>query len=101
VGGDVRFGPFGGEYGGYLYVGPNSVWGGDAHWGSGFWASGADGWSWYAGPWWVSPAYPGWVWIGPPWVWDGERMISHEGYWTTARLPPDAEPPAFVDPERE
>jgi hypothetical protein len=35
-----------------------------------------------AGPWWVSPAYPGWVWIGPQWVWDGQQWVWQEGYWT-------------------
>ncbi len=99
-GGFVGFGPFGGAYGGYLYVGPESAWG-EAHWGNGFWASNGNGWSWYAGPWFVSPAYPGWVWLGPPWVWDGAQMLSQEGYWTTAATPADGPPPGFVDPGTE
>ncbi len=78
-------------------MGPESVWNGDAHWGKGFWASDDSGWAWYSGSFWVSPAYPGWVWLGPPWVWDGEQMIAHEGYWTTAGLPPDEPAPSFLD----
>jgi hypothetical protein len=100
-GGSISFGPFGGRYGGYLYVGPTSVWDEGPHWGSGFWAAGPDGWAWYTGPWWVSPQYPGWVWMGPPWVWDGERMVSQEGYWTTASMPEGAERPPFVEPSNE
>ena len=90
------FGRVGGEYGTYLYVGDDSVWEAQPHWHKGYWAGGAEeGWSWYAGPWWAAPAYPGWVWVGQPWVWDGERMISQEGYWTTANMAEGAAPPAF------
>jgi hypothetical protein len=33
------------------------------------------------GPWWVTPAYPGWIWIGPQWVWDGSQWVWEDGYW--------------------
>jgi hypothetical protein len=83
----------GSRYGGHLYLGPSLVWGPSAHWGSGFWVwdanagmSGGGGWGWNAGSWWVSPAYPGWVWMGEPWVWDGSQWLSQGGYWTTADM---------------
>jgi len=100
--GFAGFGRVGGEYGTYLYVGGDGVWAEEAHWRTGYWAGSAEeGWSWYAGAWWASPAYPGWVWVGPPWVWDGERMVSHEGYWTTANMPDGAAPPTFGEPIQE
>jgi hypothetical protein len=34
-----------------------------------------------AGPWWATPAYPGWIWIAPQWVWDGTQWIWQDGYW--------------------
>jgi hypothetical protein len=101
TGGYLGDGRHGGAYGGYLYVGPESEWSRGAHWGRGFWASEADGWAWYTGPWWVSPEYPGWVWMGRPWVWDGAQWLSQDGYWTTAGLPADTEPPGFVDASGE
>jgi hypothetical protein len=78
---------FGGRYGSHLYLGPRGFWGGRAHWGSGFWAWGGSAWVAYPGRWWVSPAYPGWVWMGEPWVWDGAQWVSQDGYWTTADMP--------------
>jgi hypothetical protein len=78
---------FGGRYGGHLYVGPVGVWGGGAHWGNGFWVWGGTGWVRYPNLWWVSPAYPGWVWVGQPWLWDGEQWVDQGGYWTTADVP--------------
>jgi len=71
-------------------VGPGRIWGAGAHWGSGFWIWGAGAWAWYTGAWYVSPAYPGWVWVGPPWEWDGTQWTSQEGYWTTADMPQEA-----------
>jgi hypothetical protein len=97
--GEPGFGRFGGQYGGYLYIGPSTAWSGAGHWGSGFWAEVGDGWAWYTGAWWVSPEYPGWVWMGPPWVWDGEHMIAQDGYWTTVNMPEGGDLPSFVEPE--
>jgi hypothetical protein len=37
-----------------------------------------------AGPWYVSPMYPGWVWVAEQWVWDGEQWVWQEGYWAPA-----------------
>ena len=90
-------GRLGGRYGGHLYVGPGAVWGGGPHWGNGFWAWSGSAWVKYPGPWWVSPAYPGWVWMGDPWVWDGEDWVSQDGYWTTADVP--GEPAVAPEPE--
>ena len=61
------------------YVGPN-VWAAP-HWGRGFWRWGGVGWVWSEGPWWVTPAHPGWIWIAPQWIWDGARWHWQEGYW--------------------
>jgi hypothetical protein len=66
-----------------MYVGPASVWGTTAHWGTGFWVWGGTEWLQYPGAWWVTPQYPGWVWMGQPWVWDGTKWLSQDGYWTT------------------
>jgi hypothetical protein len=89
---------FGGRYGGHLYLGPTGVWGGGAHWGSGFWLWGGSAWIQRPGRWWVSPAYPGWVWMGDPWVWDGTQWISQDGYWTTADMPQAPPQPPPVEP---
>jgi hypothetical protein len=91
---------FGGRYGGHLYLGPTGVWGGGAHWGSGFWLWGGSAWVQHPGRWWVSPAYPGWVWMGEPWVWDGTQWVSQDGYWTTADTPqaPPQQPPVEPPP---
>ncbi len=78
------------------------VWSGGPHWGTGFWVWGGSSWVAYTGRWWVSPAYPGWVWMGNPWVWDGTQWLSQDGYWTTTDalegVPPEqgavAAPPA-------
>ena len=66
---------------------PARIWAGAPHWGRGFYVWNAGAWAWYGGQYYVSSAYPGWVWIGPPWVWDGTQWTSQEGYWTTADLP--------------
>jgi hypothetical protein len=92
-------GHFGGRYGSHLFLGPGSVWGGGAHWGTGFWLWGGSAWVQYPGRWWVSAAYPGWVWMVPQPVWDGTQWVSQDGYWTTADMPqappegPDVEAP--------
>jgi hypothetical protein len=80
-------GHFGTRYGSHLYLGPRRVVWGSPHWGRGFWLWGGTGWAWYTGPWWSSPAYPGWVWMGPQWVWDGAQWIWQDGYWTNADMP--------------
>ena len=61
------------------YVGPH-VWAAP-HWGRGFWRWGGVGWVWIEGPWYVSPAYPNWIWIAPQWIWDGAQWAWQEGYW--------------------
>jgi hypothetical protein len=96
---------FGGRYGGHLYVGPSTTWSlcpypntapsvdlaghgrCGPHWGSGFWVWTGDAWVEHPGRYYVSPDYPGWVWIGNPWVWDGTQWVSQDGYWTTADVP--------------
>jgi hypothetical protein len=90
-------GHVGGRYGSHLFLGAGALWGGGAHWGTGFWLWGGSAWVPYPGRWWVSPAYPGWVWMVPQPVWDGTQWLSQDGYWTTAdmpqALPPPQEPP--------
>ena len=49
----------------------------------------------------VSPAYPGWVWMGEPWAWDGAQWVSQDGYWTTADMPQGSPPPAAEPPPEE
>ena len=74
----------------YRYAGPRLVWhayvGPHAwtapRWGRGFWRWGGAGWIWIEGPWWVTPAYPNWIWIAPQWIWDGARWVWQEGYWS-------------------
>jgi hypothetical protein len=111
---------FGGRFGSHLYVGPSSTWtlcpypntaatvdlAGQGrcgpHWGSSFWVWTGDAWVAHPGRYYVSPDYPGWVWMGNPWVWDGHRW---DGYWTTADMPrgqaqepgPDWPPPPPSD----
>jgi hypothetical protein len=94
----VSPGHFGGRYGSHLFLGPGGSWGGRAHWGNGFWARGQNGWVGYPGRWWVSPAYPGWVWMGEPWVWDGTQWLSQDGYWTTADVPEEESQDSVVEP---
>lgn len=52
------------------------------HWGTGYWVWSDTGWVEHPGIWWVSPTYPGWVWMGEPGVWDGKGWASRDGYWT-------------------
>jgi hypothetical protein len=54
------------------------------HWGNGYWvwSESESGWVQRPGRWWVSPDYPGWVWMGEPGVWDGKGWASRDGYWT-------------------
>ncbi len=99
----------GGRYGGHLWLGPGYVWAQRAHWGSGFWSWGAGSWLWYAAPWWVTPDYPGWVWMGQPPVSDDQPGMSPDGYWTTADMddgssqvsPWEAPPPVVPPPPEE
>jgi hypothetical protein len=92
----------GGTYGGHLYVGPGAVWTGGAHWGKGFMVWGGSTWVSYPGTWWVSPAYPGWVWVGDPWIWDGDEWVDQGGYWTTADVPQAApQAPVVEEPPEE
>ena len=87
---------YGGRYGGRLALsGP--TWGAGAHWGNGFWAWNGMAWVASSGRWWVSPAYPGWVWMGAPWVWDGQEWAEQDGYWTTADVPQGQPPPSPSD----
>ena len=92
-------GRFGGRFGGHMYLGPGHVWRAGPHWGRGYWIWGGAAWAWYVGPWWVSPAYPGWVWMGGQWVWDGTQWVWQEGYWTTADVP--QEPAVSAAPAQE
>jgi hypothetical protein len=98
----VSAGHIGGRYGSHLFLGPGAVWASGAHWGTGFWLWSGIAWVAYPGRWWVSPAYPGWVWMGPQSVWDGTQWVSQDGYWTSADVP-DAPPeaPAVEAPNEE
>jgi hypothetical protein len=66
------------------YIGPRALWG-SAHWGRGFYRWGGSSWLWITGPFYVTPNYPGWIWIGPQWIWDGTQWVWQEGYWSDAR----------------
>jgi hypothetical protein len=39
---------------------------------------------WIAGPFWVTPDYPDWIWIAPQWIWDGDEWVWQDGYWALA-----------------
>jgi hypothetical protein len=73
----------GGYIGGHVYIGARTLWG-YPHWGRGFWHWGGASWLWVAGPFWVTPAYPDWIWIAPQWIWDGGEWVWQEGYWAPA-----------------
>jgi hypothetical protein len=86
-GGGVRVGPgFHGEHFGgdrVHIIGPGVGWD-RPHWGNGFWGWRDNSWVWLASPYWVTPDYPGWVWIGAQWVWDGQQWVWQDGYWAPA-----------------
>jgi hypothetical protein len=79
----VRVGPgFHGEhFGGERVHIVSGVGFGRPHWGNGFWGWRNNSWVWLAGPYWVTPDYPDWVWVGAQWVWDGQQWVWQEGYW--------------------
>jgi hypothetical protein len=81
AGGRIGVAPFGGRGLGRVYLGPGRAWT-RPYWGHGCWRWGGHGWAWISGPWWVTPDYPGWVWIAPQWTWDGQQWVWQEGYWS-------------------
>jgi len=54
------------------------------HWGRGYWGWNGGTWLRVDSDWWVTPQYPGWIWIGPEWVWDGTQWVLQPGYWAMA-----------------
>jgi len=49
-------------------------------WTPGFWARGAEGYSWVAGTWVLAPAF-GLLWTPGYWGWSGQTFVFHPGYW--------------------
>jgi hypothetical protein len=56
------------------------------YWGHGFFGLENGAWVWFEAPWWISPDYPGWVWIGPQSAWDDDQddVDGQQGYWSPA-----------------
>jgi hypothetical protein len=54
--------------------------------GNGFWGCEGEAWVWVQAAWWVSPQYPGWIWVAQQTTFDevAQADVTEEGYWTPA-----------------